>query len=366
MRVLFVSKPIREPFHDGSACLVRDVASNLQRWQARVMGVAGSPPWELGPNRPEVAAVYRDGGRYAPALAANVRAMAYLLKDTSSALWHFVFAPNARSSGVIRWLRRARRVPVVQTVASPPRSFAAVRELLFGDVVVAQSEWTKARIEDAAPDVRVEMIRPPAPQIDVPGSSDVQRVRAGLGLTEEQRVFVYPGDLEFSQGAQVVADAVAPLTARVPNAVVVFSCRRKTPRAVEVEAELARRLPKDQVRFAGELPSLLPLVAGADCVLFPVEDLWAKVDIPIAILESMRLSVPVIVPDRGPLSELVGPLRVSASGEPVAEAAARVVADAALRTEVVACQERTLGSEFDARSVASRYEALYDGICRRA
>jgi phosphatidylinositol alpha-1,6-mannosyltransferase len=208
------------------------------------------------------------------------------------------------------------------------------------------------------------LIRSPAPEVAVPSAEQVNAVRAQLGLSNEQSVFVYPGDLEFSRGAHVVAEAVAPLTAKLPNAVVVFACRRKTQRAVIVEAELAQRLPRDKVRFAGELPSLLPLLAAAQCVLFPVEDMWAKVDIPIAVLEAMRLSVPVIVPDRGPLSELVGPLVLNASGPSFAAAAARVACDMELRAEVVANQQRTVRSEFDARSVARRYEAVYDSICQ--
>ena len=36
-RVLFVSKPIAPPFHDGTKCLVRDVASELRDFSPVVM-----------------------------------------------------------------------------------------------------------------------------------------------------------------------------------------------------------------------------------------------------------------------------------------------------------------------------------------
>ena len=41
------------------------------------------------------------------------------------------------------WLKRIRGVPVVQTIASPPRDFDKPQTLLFGDVVVAPPD-TKA------------------------------------------------------------------------------------------------------------------------------------------------------------------------------------------------------------------------------
>src|SRR5690606_4769174 len=41
-RVLFVSKPIVAPFHDGTKCLVRDIASHLSAVRPLVLGVPGA------------------------------------------------------------------------------------------------------------------------------------------------------------------------------------------------------------------------------------------------------------------------------------------------------------------------------------
>jgi len=160
LRVLFVSKPIVPPFHDGTKCLVRDVALHLERAEAMVMSAPGAPALEsavdaeLYPSRDgrvpvQMAPVYPGAGRFAPALRDNVRAAAFLLARSRADVWHYVFAPNPKSSVVGCAIGRLRRVPVLQTVASAPRRFEGLSRLLFGQIVVAQSEWTRARVVDA-------------------------------------------------------------------------------------------------------------------------------------------------------------------------------------------------------------------------
>ncbi|HEY8945484.1 MAG TPA: hypothetical protein VIM73_14545, partial [Polyangiaceae bacterium] len=142
LRVLFVSKPIAPPFHDGTKCLVRDIASSVTRVQPVVLSTPDAPPLGSAQQVP----IYGTSGAFTPALAQNLRAAAWVLLRSRADVWHFVFAPNSRTSRVGRFLRAARDVPVVQTIASPPRSFDDADALLFGDVVVAQSRWSMNQV----------------------------------------------------------------------------------------------------------------------------------------------------------------------------------------------------------------------------
>src|SRR6478752_6690224 len=96
--VLFVSKPIAPPFHDGTKCLVRDVAAALREFSPTVLT---TPEGEaLLPNGVRGRAVYRSGGAFSPALLDNARAALSLLGGPRHDLWHFVFAPNPRTGRV--------------------------------------------------------------------------------------------------------------------------------------------------------------------------------------------------------------------------------------------------------------------------
>jgi glycosyltransferase involved in cell wall biosynthesis len=364
-RVLFVSKPITPPYHDGTKCLVRDLSAHLSRYEAVVMSTragTGLPPGD----RVTAAAVYGGAGAFTPAVLDNARAALWLVLASRADLWHFVFAPNARTSGVGRLARRLRQRPVVQTVASPPRVFDPAH--LFGDALVVQSRWTRERVEAAARargcvlppvDVIPPLLGPLRPRT----ADEVARVRGALGLAAGAPVFVYPGDLELSSGAENVARAVEPICRSLPDAVVVFACRAKTPRAPEVQAALAARLPAARVRFAGGGYDLPALLLASDAVLFPVDDLYGKVDLPISLLEAMQLGVPVVAPDAGPLADLESVHRAPL-GDPdaLARAAVALTKDADLRRTVVEGQRREVEARYAAPRVARAYEAVYDRV----
>jgi phosphatidylinositol alpha-1,6-mannosyltransferase len=370
--VLFVSKPIAPPFHDGSKCLVRDVARHLTQVEPIVLSTPGAPSLSAAPGARAVRSVaaYGAPGGFTPAFSANLRAAAWVLLRSRASVWHFVFAPNARTSSAGRFLKRARRVPVVQTVASPPRSFADPQSLFFGDVLVAQSAWTRAAIESSyegsglrAP--RMAVIAPPVPDLQTPSVADVERVRRELRLEPTQRYVLYPGDLETSSGAEGTAALAARLPSALPGVVTVFAYRRKSPRAAEVAAHLAARLPVATTRFVENAPHILALLAGAAAVVFPVDDLWGKVDLPIVLLEAMALGVPVIALDQGPLCDLAGVVKVpNLEVNGWQAAVASVVGQAARATEIAAAQRAALDERHRAPVVARAYEDLYLELVR--
>lgn len=377
-RVLFVSKPIAPPFHDGTKCLVRDIANNLRSLDAAVLSDQRcDASWlsETQRERVRLEPVYRSSGAFHPTMSQNMRAALWVATHARSDLWHFVFAPNPRTSLVGRVLKRARRVPVVQTVASPPRSFEHVARLLFGDLVVAQSRWTRSRLHEAfdgqavPPGKRPKLaVIPPPVSPDLTRSSDqTSAVRRELQIPEGAPVFVYPGDLEVSRGADTVAELVGPLRAAVPNAVVVFAYRAKSAAAPEIAERLRARLDPSAVRVTGEMPDVLALLAGAAAVLFPVDDLWGKVDLPIVLLESMVLGVPVVVWDYGPLVDLAGAVHVALDDRTrLLDAAVSLATQTSYREQVILRQRAAVEERFSASAVAEAYEQHYLELLGRA
>ncbi|MBN1605172.1 MAG: glycosyltransferase family 4 protein [Polyangiaceae bacterium] len=381
-RVLFVSKPIAPPFHDGTKCVVRDLALNLSSVEPIVMSVLGAPALEpQGPSdvtpdqRVRMVPVYGSAGAFAPALVENARAAAWLALGARASLWHYVFAPNARTSAMGRWLKRLRRVPVVQTIASAPRRFVGVDQLLFGDVVVAQSEWTRTRLGSAYDEAgvprearrRVEVIYPPLGEICARTAQQQRRARAALEIPERAPVFVFPGDLETGGGVRAIARALPDILRELPDAVVVMAYRRKTERTAEFAAELERRLGGPSLRLTTDTPDVLALIASSSAVLFPVDDLWGKVDLPIVLLESMALGVPTVVLDQGALREVGGALRVApGDSDALARAALDLVRDTGRRGKVIAEQKTAVAERHRAVVVAKAYERLYWELMGRA
>jgi phosphatidylinositol alpha-1,6-mannosyltransferase len=363
-RVLFVSKPIAPPWNDGSKNLVRDVAAHLKRARPTVMATPGAPP--LGP-RVTVEPVYRDPGRFSPAFAANARVVGRLATGDPHDIWHFVFAPNPVSSTVARTASRARRAlgwngKVVQTVASSPLSFDAAAAWIFGDVVVALSEHMRGRLVGAGVSAdRIRVIPPcsraPAPRPHTLGA----RMKVGV---PEGPIVLYPGDYDVSTGAGTVAAAAKAILDAEPRATIVFACRKKTPAAGEaqraIEKELARAGIGDRVKHLGEVTFMDELIAISSVVVFPVDDLYGKTDLPIVLLEAMALGVPIVVARGGPLETLdfarfVDPGDGAALAKHVGELLRDVEAARRLGVE----GKRMYNARYTPEVVAAEYDALY-------
>ncbi|NRA35487.1 MAG: glycosyltransferase family 4 protein [Polyangiaceae bacterium] len=376
-RVLLISKPVVPPYHDGSKCLVREISTNLRSVAATVMVTRGDRnPVELqgspGFLSPSTLAVYRGESGFTPALMDNAQVAASLLFGRGIDLWHFVFAPNPRTSQVGRFLRRVRGIPVVQTVASAPQNLERIDELLFGDVVVAQSRDTETRIVEACERRRVtpprlQVIPPPVAAVPTPDAEEVRALGEQLGIPVGAPTLVYPGDLEISCGAEKFASLIEPVHVLLPDTHFVFACRMKTAAAGAIQQDLQARFPGSYVHFAGELPSLPVLYGLTTAVLFPVDDLTNKVDLPIALLEAMSLGVPVLAASRGPLQDLHGSERLPL--DPLdgwAHAAHRLVTDVGHAQQAAEAGRVAVGRYFSAERVAASYESLYVDLAVRA
>ncbi len=367
-RVLFVSKPIVPPWNDGSKNLVRDVASHVKRARPTVLTLPGAAP--IG-ERVTHEAVYREAGGFSPALVSNARVLQRLVTGDPLDIWHFVFAPNPASSSMARVAITSRRLrgwrgAVVQTVASAPRRFELARALLFGDVVVTLSEWTRARLLGAGvPGRKLRVIPPCAAAPRAVSDEERARVRRELDLGDGP-VVLYPGDYEVSQGAETVARAAPEILRAVPEATIVFACRPKTPRAAAARAEIEQDLKSlgPRVRHVGELAELAPLLSLASVVVFPVDDLYGKVDLPLVLLEALAVGIPLVVARGGPLESITS-ARLTEPGDEaeLAREALRFLRGEGTREAVQA--GKTLYQErFRPEVVAARHDELYAELTR--
>lgn len=363
------------PWNDGSKNLVRDVAAHLTRARPTVLTTPGaSAP---GP-RVAVDAVYRDGGRFAPSLAANGRVFARLLGGDPHDLWAFAFAPNPPSSMAARAAIRGRRLmgfrgPVVQIVASAPRTFDGISTLFFGDAVVVLSEWTRGCILGADPrrgpraaSSRLRVIPPCAvpPRAVAKDDIDAFRRRHHLG---DGPLVLYPGDYEVSRGARTVAEAVPRVLREVPAARFVFACRAKTPRAGDARSDVERALAEighgASAVHLGEVADMPVLLAASSVVAFPVDDLYGKVDVPLVLLEALAMGVPVVAARGGSLEALTSALFVEpADAEALSASLVSVLTDRGKAQGLAEAGQHTYTSTFHPRVVAARYDDLFEEL----
>jgi phosphatidylinositol alpha-1,6-mannosyltransferase len=367
-RVLMVSKPVAPPWNDSSKNLVRDVSGHLTRYRATVMTARGAAP---GIDGVQSTAVYAPRhGKFSPALADNARVMLRLLAGDRHDLWHFFFAPNPRSSAAGRVAARVRRVPTVQTVCSAPADGVDLERVLFCDRTVVLSRHSERRmIEAGVPRARLRRIPPAVAPLTPLAEGEAVRVRGELGLPRERALVVYPGDLEYSGAAERVLRAFAELCG--DGAALVMACRKKTAAAHAHEArlrEVARVLGvAERVCWAGETRRIHDLLACADVIALPAEDLYAKMDLPLVLIEAMLLARPVILAQDTPAAELAegdAAVAVTADVGATSAAIARLLGDDGERAALGRRARDAALDRYHPAAVAAAYEAVYDELLR--
>jgi glycosyltransferase involved in cell wall biosynthesis len=370
-QILLISKPVSPPWNDSSKNLVRDLALNMQRYRPVVLSKPGLHPGLEGVRIDEIYSANRMG-RFSPALLDNARVVRHLLVRRECDLWHFFFAPNPRTSYLSRVMSRLRKKPCVQTVCSAPRPGTDIRSLLFADRTIVLSKYTEQRLLESG--VKSEDITRIPPAVRAPVCQTVQQrilTRERFGLPPDRLILLYPGDLEFSEGAEKSIFALADL----PNDVVahlVMACRAKTAAANEKERQLRELVQKlgllSRVSWIGETADIHSLLEIADLVLLPSENLYAKMDLPLVLIEAMALQRPVLVLNGTSAAELAenqAALAVDASREGVSAATAHLLRDEQERLQMGIQAQRFVQERFQPRTVAAAYEKVYDEVLNR-
>lgn len=365
--VLLVSKAVAPPWNDSSKNLVRDLSAAMVRHQAVVMTTRAGRSQELG--RARLQGIHGRFPGLSGALATQLPVLMRMVLDPSADVFHFFFAPNAKASAAASAVCKARRRPSVQTVCSAPAPDADLRKVMFADRHIVLSEHTRQRfLEAGLTERRMHLIPPCLPTLPIPSQAGRVAARSRHGLPQSAPLLVYPGDLEFSRGADRCIDALATgLLGADP--VLALCCREKTPAARSRAALLRTRVDElglgSRVRFLGEIPDIHAVLGTADAVLLPAETLYAKMDLPLVLLEAMSLAKPVFVLQGTAAAELSSrraAIAVEGGPEALAVAVEALLSDRAEREALGARARGRVRDEYSPLRMASAYEDVYDEL----
>jgi glycosyltransferase involved in cell wall biosynthesis len=363
--VLFVSKPLVPPWTDSGKNLARDIAAAGERYRYHVLGTPGADP--PGP-RATVEPVYSDAGIYAAGIKQNIPVFKRLLKPDRLPLYHFFFAPNRRTSQVAKSVLFFKRRKTVHTICSVPTTFEGIDRILFADRMVVLSRDTQGKLE--AHTRRPVVHIPPCVPVDrVLDETRKRQALEALGLPLDRPVVLFAGDYEFSDAATICLQALPRIFAG-SDAHFLFAVRIKREPSRQAEARIRDEVRAmglaERVHFHNEVDDMEALAAAVTLNVMPADSLYAKMDIPLVLLESLREGVPVVVSDHGPLAELldrdVGAAVPTGDAEAFGDAVAGLLQDEAARNAKGETGRKRVRETYAPAPVAAAYEALYDDL----
>ena len=366
--VLLVSKPIVPPFDDSAKNIVVSQVTYGSRYQYRVLTPKGAPA--PAPNV-RTAPIYGGAGAYSPGLSQNLKVMLYGLMPRGADIYHYFFAPNKVSSAAGRLQRLVAGVKSVQTVCSQPKSFENIEKLLFADRVIVLSEVTRRLMTAAGISAeRLVHIRPGIDFIARKSEAERKAIRAAHGVPADGPMVLFPGDYEFSSAAQTVAGAIPLLAKSHPAAVTVFACRIKRAPSIAIRDAIRTELEgqglASKVVFLERVEHMPDFVGAADVAIMPAESLYAKMDVPLVLLEAASQQVPLVLADVPPLSELL-PFELGLGVPPsdpsaLAAAVGRILDNPREAEQMGAAGAAAVKDAFNAKQASLKVESVYDEV----
>ncbi len=368
-KVMLITKPLVPPFNDSAKVLPRLLMEACPQQRFHVLGAAHQ---KIDLANVRVEDFVFDAEHGALTGWQKLRLFLRLLKPDEMAAYHFFFAPNPLSSLMSSLAMHMRgTLPSVQTVCSSPKSFSGVKRWLFADETVVLSDDTLAKMQAEG----VKHVRRIYPAVKAPARIEEtpEVTRRRLGWPEEAVVALYAGDLEFSNAAETLM-ASLPEALKNPRLHVALAVRDKTERTQALRRGLKRRIRQagleTRVSWVDEQTSMWPVLQASDVLVLNPDTLYAKMDLPLVLLEAMALGKPSIISDCAPMSEAYGDaeagLRVT-PGRParLAEALTALAEDAGLRERLGTVAAQVARERFSLERLGRETAALYAEIAER-
>lgn len=351
LRVALITKPLVEPFHDGTKVLARDLVRGSSQEISFVY--IGRPKrsirWAAGDR---VLEPWRTG-------ALGVRAQTLALGGRDVDVLHGLFVPNAASSGGLRAIARARpRLAVVQTVTAGHGVGRRLSHLRGMDAVVCTSNATARVLRDAG----IERVHAIHPGVELPAT-------AGVGPRDQ--VMLYAGDLDGVTAHRLVTVGRAlrpgaPLDGWRLDIVSRPKGEGDARARSLLRRALADLLARGVVSLEGTVPDLPERMTRCGALLFCAPHCARKVDVPLVVLEAMARSTPVLVVAGPPAQEV---FEVGAAPGRLARSVDDLVrwlggqSPTSLATLGESARE-VAQAHFSAGTMAARYGELYRQVTR--
>ncbi len=296
IKVLFATAPLEPPWRNASLRLAWTLARNARGFRPNLLTAGAAFDPNLGKAEP----IYPDAGF---GWQNKARLFLRIFKPDSNLLVHFFFQTNPATARLVRLAVGMRgHDPVLHTHCAAP---ADDTPHLFADLDVAVSRATQKKLMEATGrDVR--LVRPAVPPFDPAEHEDAAALRHRVGWEDNEQVWVYPGDIEHSHAAHRLIETFPTDIEGLKLALAYRQKTQDTSAGVRaLQALVSERNLEKRVHFIGEVENLPALLNACNGVVFPVETLFAKMDIPLALLEAMSVAKPVVVGNLPSLAEAV-------------------------------------------------------------
>lgn len=304
-KVLLITRPIAPPWDEASKNFAYYLAKNIAGAEISLLtnGLVADLPASVR-QRP----IYTSN-HLSWMQRARLLKLMRIKKDFD--IMHFMLTPNKLNAFGFKTFVKNKTARTIQTIATLREDLfqdADYKEMLFADLIITYSDYAKNKLNSLG----FKNVKRVYPGIDLqhycPQEKDPAAMRE-LGLDEKDFIVTFPGEYVRLGATDDIVNLIIRHAEvfRKKNIKIILSFRLKNdPAAIAKKEWVVQKLTEknvlDRVVFVEIFP-MDKLYNLSDVIIFPVQNMHGKFDMPLAVVEPMACEKPVIVSDLPILKE---------------------------------------------------------------
>jgi glycosyltransferase involved in cell wall biosynthesis len=365
-KILLVTRPIGPPWDEASKNFAFALSKNIREFEITLLT---AKTIENLPSNVMQASIYSSAQFN---FSQKIKLINYLRQNVSNYdILHFLFTPTKINSWIIKKILKNKKVKTIQTIATLREDLYSnqdINKILFTDQIVTYSLYAKEKIESLGfnnvtqiyPGINLDQYSPAPKNL---------ALMSQLGLKDDDFIVTFPG--EFTR-LGVIDELVKMVVKnsdeiRMKKIKMIFACRVKNKndfiKKEKIKEELNEMNISDLVILPDTFRSMEKVFQASDIVLFSVNDMKGKFDVPLTVIEAMACGKPVIVSDLAILNEFANErnsVRIKTGDmDAVWKAVIDLFDSKELRKQIGETARNYVVNSFDVLKIADSYEKIY-------
>lgn len=286
-------------------------------------------------------------------------------------IMHFMLTPNKLNSLAFKTFLLSPRVRTIQTVATLREDLFSdqdFKEILFADLIITYSDYAKNKLS-ALGFPNVQRVYPGIDLSLYSPAPKNEKLLSEFRIQNSEFVIAYPGEYTRLGATDDIVRFILQHSSvlKEKNIKLIFACRVKNSADAHKKDEVIEKLKAsdclDRVVFTDTFADMASLYNLCDVIIFPVQNMQGKFDIPLVVPEAMACEKPVILSDLPILQELTDSQSsvIIPRGDIDALYAAIIdLYDHPEKREAIGKSARAfVQNNFDIKQVAQNYQEIY-------
>lgn len=286
---------------------------------------------------------------------------------------HYLFTPALLNSIIIRYFTpfRPKSIQTVATLREDRYPRRLLKRLFFADRLITYTDRTKQKLQALG----FNNVTRIYPGIDLerhkPGEKNPELLKR-FGFSKCHFIVVYPGEYVRLGATDMITNTFIDFFQKNRDTDIrfVFACRVKNDADARKKEEIIKRFIAadviQYVSFSDTISDMPSLYNTSDVVIFPVNDLNGKFDVPLIIIEAYACGKPVILSDLEQFKEFSNE-RIcvtipKGSGDKLIESVAHLKDNLEVRESIGENARRFVKDHFDLKNTARQYEEIYETL----